>query len=798
MRLSEFKIEKVSFYPILFLEDAIPRPIRRLILQTSYYLLLVSIGGLFVSKFYNHAIPWLINLLGLAFIFLNLAILILMLEAFFRSYYHTKAVVNELHAGRIIYEVKKGDLVKSFFSLPVGEKFANRLELSKNDIKNFLSERNEPAVDYELPVTEGDGFFTTKSLVLSLFKEDKEFAKFLFNHGVGEKDLVAILDWAALQENYDVKKESWWTRENLSKIRAVGKEYAFGRTPFLDKFSHDVSMDTNLFDEKSERAYRRDLVSQIEIAFSKSKEANVMVIGNPGVGVMGVVLDFVRKIVSGRVVAPVAYSRVVELNWNLLISESKTKTVFETNVIKCLNETLEAGNIILIIQNFPALLLSSESLGSYLTSLITPFLEKSVQIIATADPISFHKHIEQNLTLVQHFEKILVEEPNEAETLEVIENFIGFVERKNKLFFSYFAMAEVIHAANYYITLGVMPAKAIGLILEISSSAVYTGNKLIDKSMVSDFIRVKTKIPTGEIGSLERDKLLNLEESLHKRVVGQNEAIEAVSQALRRSRAGVRDPKKPIGSFLCLGPTGVGKTETAKALAQIFYGDEKYMMRLDMSEYQTSDSMDRLIGSFEGNKPGILSSMIRENPYGVLLLDEFEKADKDVLNLFLQILDEGFFSDMTGKRVPTQNIIFVATSNAASQMIFDITERGEDVSKLRSEIVAKIVSEGIFKPELVNRFDDTIIFHPLNKDELEKISVLMLKKLANRLREKGIELVIDKPLADKIVAAGYNRTFGARPMNRAIQEYVEEPIARKIISGELIAGGKIDFSTLVR
>ncbi|MBI3632400.1 MAG: ATP-dependent Clp protease ATP-binding subunit [Candidatus Vogelbacteria bacterium] len=793
MKLSEFKKTNIRFYPVLILEYFFSRTARRRILKLSRYVVVIFLVGLYISKLYNQHIPILVNLLGLSLILIGFSIITLLCEIFFRSYYYFGITESELGAGRIIYQAKNGDLTTSLFSIPLGTQFLLRAGVPPISLANFLASRTSEFVDVELPEIGPDDFFSTKDLILAIFRADRDFAKFLFDFGIGEKELFEILDWIEAENEYLADKERWWTRQNLSERRAIGKDWAFGRTFFLDKFSRDLSLDPLLFSSRSEHSFREDVVTQIEIIFTKSREANVIIVGDPGVGVFGVILDFVRKIESGRVSSNIAYSRVIDLDWNKLISESKEKAQFEDNLTRCLNESLYAGNIIFVIQDLPSFMVSAESLGTQLSSLIGPFLGKNVQIMATADPAKFHQRVETNPTLSQYFEKVMVEEPSENKTLEIIEYYLREVEAERHLVFTYLAVKELIRSATYYITSGVMPSKAISIIQELSANASFAGLGVVDKKEVLDFIRVKTNIPVGDIQTKEKETLLNMEFELHKRVVGQGEAIVSLSNALRRSRAGVRDPKKPIGSFLFLGPTGVGKTETAKALAQIFYGDEKYMLRLDMTEYQAGDSINRLIGSFQDNKPGVLSNMLRENPYGVLLLDEFEKADRDVLNLFLQILDEGFFSDMSGKKVSTQNIIFIATSNAASQMIFDITERGDDASKFKTEIINKIVSDGIYRPELINRFDDVVIFHPLNQDELRQITGLMLKKLAKRLQEKGIGLVINPMLVGKIMEAGYNRTFGARPMNRAIQEQVEEPIAKKIIEGSLVPGSKMEF-----
>jgi len=285
----------------------------------------------------------------------------------------------------------------------------------------------------------------------------------------------------------------------------------------------------------------------------------------------------------------------------------------------------------------------------------------------------------------------------------------------------------------------------------------------------------------------------NLEEILHKRVIGQNMAIDAISGSMRRARSGITDPNRPMGSFLFIGPTGVGKTETVKALNEVFFKNENKIIRLDMSEYNGGDAIEKLIGSYSNKTTGILASKIRDQQYGVLLLDEFEKTSDKVKDLFLQILDEGQFNDSQGNKINCRNLIIVATSNAGSQLIFNATQQGKDLSVMKDEIVGQIIDERIFKPELINRFDGTVLFHSLQKDHLQKIAKLMLEKLNKRIVKNGIKIELNEEITDYLVSIGSDPKFGAREMNRKIKDEVESLIADKIISNEIQTGDTILF-----
>lgn len=457
-------------------------------------------------------------------------------------------------------------------------------------------------------------------------------------------------------------------------------------------------------------------------------------------------------------------------------------------------EGINAGNIILVIDDLPTLMSSASSIGVNLPALMEEYLASpSLQVIALSDNTRFHENVERNSVLTERFEIILIKEIDEFNAIKVLQNEILKYERAG-MFFTYGALVEIVEGAERYFPEGVMPDKAIDLLEEIVPELVSKGKRVVEKKDILALIQEKTGIPVAGVTKDEKEKLLDLENILHKQIVGQDEAIKTISNAVRRARSGITNPNRPLGSFLFLGPTGVGKTETTKALANVFFGENAHILRLDMSEYSGADSLEKLIGSFESKQSGVLSSMIRENQYGVLLLDEFEKTTKEVMNLFLQILDEGFFSDMAGKKVMARNLIVIATSNAGSDMIWNSIQNNEDLSKIKDNIIDAIIKDGVFKPELLNRFDGVVLFHPLDNSHLRKIGELMLQKLHDRLKEQGVDLVVNDDLINYVVEFGTDPKFGARPMNRAIQEKVEEVVARKLIEGTIVKGQKFELS----
>jgi ATP-dependent Clp protease ATP-binding subunit ClpC len=577
----------------------------------------------------------------------------------------------------------------------------------------------------------------------------------------------------------------------------VAADWSFGRTYLLNKFSRDLLNDEEVNSHAVSLSGRVRELEQLQAILARGNGANALLVGLPGQEKMEVVWNLCRKIKDRSATPALIGKRPVLFLTNLFCSAVKDKNDFEDKLTVIFSEALSAGNIVLIIDNLPKLILQARQFELKLFEMIEPFLAShDDQIIALADTDYYHTLIEPDQAIMSRFESVQIKPLLLEEIIKIISREALTAEKTYDILYTYPAVLEIGKSAEYYFPDGVSSDKARDLLTEISPWAMENNMKIVGRDEVLTYISQKTNIPVASISAEEKGKLLDLENQLGKRVVAQREAIFAISNALRRSRAGIRNEKRPLGSFLFLGPTGVGKTETAKALAEVFFGNEKSLLRLDMSEYQGPEALTRLIGSRADNTPGILANLLRENPYGVLLLDEFEKTNKDVLNLFLQIIDEGYFSDVTGKKVLARNILFIATSNAGAEKIFDLVSTKKNLQDHEGEIIADIIKQNIFKPELINRFDAVILFHPLTKENLSEIAKLMLQKIARRLGEKGLILSVDRKLIDFVVAGGYNPTFGARPMNRLLQDTVEQHLADLIIRGELTAGQTVSFTVI--
>ena len=402
-----------------------------------------------------------------------------------------------------------------------------------------------------------------------------------------------------------------------------------------------------------------------------------------------------------------------------------------------------------------------------------------------------HKNLEQRPALLDSFEKIEVKEISEEETLKILEDRALRLEAKYKVFFTFPAIKGIVSLCSKYLPAIPFPEKAIDVIDELAVLASQRKEKIIFLKDVEKVIERKAKIPIGEIEEAEKRKLLKLEEFIHQRIIDQEEAVKEISEALRRARAEITVRRGPIGSFLFLGPTGVGKTETAKALAEIYFGSEEKMIRLDMSEFQNLSDIPRLLG--ETGEEGLLTTPVRERPFSLLLLDEFEKAHPKILNLFLHVFDEGHLTDGMGRKVNFKNTIIIATSNAGAEIIWEKLKETQKLEIVKEELLSYLIQNKIFTPELLNRFDGVIVFKPLTKESLLKIAELLLRKIQKQLKEKDIDFVITESLKEKIVELSFDPKFGAREMQRVIQEKVGNVLARAILLGKIKRGMRIQI-----
>ncbi|TSC90532.1 MAG: ATP-dependent Clp protease ATP-binding subunit ClpB, partial [Candidatus Berkelbacteria bacterium Licking1014_96] len=462
-----------------------------------------------------------------------------------------------------------------------------------------------------------------------------------------------------------------------------------------------------------------------------------------------------------------------------------------------LSEAAYAGNVILFIDRLDELFSAgAESVGKIdASSIILPYLElPQLGFVGTTTPGLYHKIIEANTSLRDHFTKIEVKEPDQGRVIRILEAVSPLVETKTGVRFTYLALDEIVKLADRVYVNKTNPEKSIDLLDQVAVDAASAGVTQVEAKYVQQTVTAKTGIEVGEIREEEKSKLLNLEDYLHKRIVNQEEAIKAVANAMRRSRAEIEELRKPMGSFLFLGPTGVGKTETAKALAESYFGSEKKMIRFDMSEYQTKESIYRLIGDEEGGS-GLLSQAIFANPHSLVLFDEVEKADPGILNLFLQMLDEGFITDTVGRKIVFSNTIIIATSNAGSEYIREAVKSNKPYETMKTELMEELQQKAIFRPEFLNRFTAVILFSPLTTEQMREVAKLMIDRLKIRLEtEKEIKLDITEAAIAELALKGYSPEFGARALERTIQESLENALAQKMISGEISRGAtlKID------
>lgn len=684
------------------------------------------------------------------------------------------------------------DVTAAFFESTFGAAVLLRSAILPSAAAAFL-QTPRPHIHASSIILPEDRVFTIIDLGTHLLSHDQTFATFLKREGVSFETFIGSLKWVILTYHQEKRQLRTWSKDNLSKTNGLGREWTYGVAYQLERFSRDIKTSAIFSTLTGNTPYASEKVQEIEAILSQAKTANVLLVGEAGVGKIDLIMEVEKRIRNGTSLDAITQKHIVVLDTNRLLATFGSKQELEVALINLFDEALRSGNIIIVIENLSKVLRETEALGVYIPELLDEYLASPlIHVIATDTPQAYHSVLESRGGFVRRFKEVLIESADLSATVRVLQGIALQNERTYNTIFTYSSLQAIATAADRYIVEGVMPDKAVQLLIEIAGKAASSGEDLIDANFVYDTVSEKTGVPAGPIKDEERDLLLHLEDKLHQQVVGQERALDAIARTMRRARAGIQSTDKPIGSFLFLGPTGVGKTETAKALANIFFGGEQKLQRLDMSEFSGGGALFTLLG--DNNQSGVLPDMLREHAYCVLLLDEFEKADRSVHDLFLQILDEGVFTDGRGTKVNARNTIIIATSNAGSQLIMRTVQQRKELSHLTQDIIDGIIRDGLFRPELINRFDSTIIFEPLTITEQSKVAQLMLGGLYHRVSEKGYDLAVTDDLMNILVQKGYSPEFGARPMQRVLQDVIEEKIAQKIIGGEVKIGDTITLT----
>ena len=697
----------------------------------------------------------------------------------------------------------------------------------------------------------------TEHLLLAMLREtDCVGTRLLYTMGVNIQKLYAAVLGAMGYDNESIQEE-------FQAAKAM-QNPGGSPTPALDQYSRDLTQ--MAAEGKLDPVVGREKeISRLIQILSRRTKNNPCLVGEPGVGKTAIAEGLAQRIIAGTVPETIKDKRLVVLDLSGMVAGSKYRGEFEERIRKVVDEVRENQGILLFIDELHTIIGAGGAEGALdASNILKPSLSRGeLQIIGATTLEEYRKYIEKDAALERRFQPVTVEEPSEEEAYEILKGLRPYYERHHKVEILDEALEAAVKMSVRYINDRFLPDKAIDLIDEAASKVQLSGYQAsseaedlsreiqeilqekeraiktgylslarecqekqkeaetrleqlrakeekknqrksgkVDEKAVASIVSDWTKIPVQRLTEGETRRLAQLEKELHKRVIGQEEAVHAVSQAVKRGRVGLKDPNRPIGSFLFLGPTGVGKTELSKALAQAVFGSEQAMIRVDMSEYMEKHSVSKLIGSPPGyvgyDEGGQLSEKVRRNPYSVILFDEIEKAHPDVFNILLQVLDDGHITDAHGRKVDFKQTIIIMTSNAGAQAIVEPKQLGfisqkdekKDYEKMKSGVMEEV--RRLFKPEFLNRIDEIMVFHTLNKEEIRKIVILLLKSLEKRCEEQmDIHLNVTNSAVDYIAEAGFDAKYGARPLRRAIQSKIEDRLANELLEGKIKRGDSV-------
>lgn len=688
-------------------------------------------------------------------------------------------------------KLERGEVLKIVESLkvPAVRFFKTELGLSKLDKANVgLDELLKQS--QELAVWVGGKYITEVDLFAAYIILAEDETRFLQKNSLDSEDVTNILYWARRQ----FAPDDLFIKPTVLMGSGVFDSLVFGWNYELKKYAKDLTWEVLMRHDPPTIIGTEKEYQELETGLSRHKAANAIIVGEPGTGKTSLVEYLAYACFIGKAPNALFHKKIYELFVDRLIAGASTAGELEARLASLLSEIAHGSNSLVFIPNIENIF-GGGGLGFDISGVLAEYLNSDkIKIIGTTTPAGFANFIQRKQSVASLFEKVELKEFQSGKSLLLLTDRAQKISGKYGLSIQYQALKQAVLLAPVYFPDRFLPGSAIVLLEDAAARTAIDKKKTLDGNSVIELVQNKTNVALTEPDRNEKELLLHLEEKLHARIIGQEEAVRAVADAMRRVRAGFKEGTRPIGVFLFLGPTGVGKTETAKTLAREYFGADKKMIRFDMSEYQTQGQIRRLLGAQSGEEyvPNALTELVTQNPFSLILLDEFEKAHPQILDLFLQVFDEGRLTDNQGKTVSFKNTIIIATSNAGAEALREREQNSSATSK--EELVDYLLKNNIFKPELINRFDDVILFRFLNREEIKKIAGILIAESLDKLSENQIKVSFDESVLGKITDEAYNPEFGARQIRRYIENNIEEFLSRKILSNEIKGGDNVTLS----
>ncbi len=693
-----------------------------------------------------------------------------------------------------------GGMISSLLKKKQVQFLLHKAGIKQTDVHSVQSVAKAHVLSYAFDVAKSvtGMYVTTMDVFVSYLLLSEQETHLLFNAGIKPEEMLQILYWA--RQVFPEEEKPDPTRVSFAGS-GLGDGLVSGWTPETQKYTRNFTY--TLPRQKPSILGREAEFTTLLNGLLKPENNNILLVGDAGSGKENLVSYFAYESYDNTLPGPLAGRQVLELMVGSLIAGVTERGDLEARLEGIVAEVSHARNVVLYIPDFENIM-GASSFELDLSGALMPFLKGGIlPVIASMTTGSYKTYMERS-PVKEAFEVIELAEPDELTAAHMLYAKVPDIENMYRVIVSYPALIASIRYANRYITDETLPGSAVKLLSDAANNSAHTtvrpweqtGRKLLTEKDIAARLEQETHVPVGEPDKDEKSLLLRLEDELHKRVVDQDAAVHGVSEALRRLRSGILEQTRPV-SFLFLGPTGVGKTETAKALAATYFGGERSMIRFDMSEYSDEDGVRRLLGALpgEGEGRGELTDKVKDNPFSLLLLDEFEKADPKIHDLFLQVLDDGRLTDNRGETVSFMDSIIIATSNAASEFIREKVHAGAQVDKaFQAQLLEYLQTQHLFKPELLNRFDDIVTFTPLTEAATGQIVRLLLQQVVKRLSDQDITVVFDDSVVAYVAKEGVDKDFGARPLRRFIQDHIEDLLARKKLADEIQRGDRVQIA----